>query len=69
MSEVTGDINTCPRASHIFFCKYCDYDSDCGEQVLAMTDEERKSHYKKVFSEFEEWRKATFPHHDIIRGM
>ena len=61
MSEVTGDIRTCPKASSIFICKYCEYDSKCGEQLLAMTDEEREAHYNQVFSEFEEWRISTFP--------
>jgi len=61
MSEVTGNIRTCPKASHIFFCKYCEYDSDCGTQLLEMTEEERKAHYKRIFDEFEEWRISTFP--------
>lgn len=64
MSE-TGNIRTCPRASDIFFCKYCEYDSKCGRQLNEMTDEERNAHYKKIFSEFEEWRVKTFPHSSL----
>lgn len=64
MSE-TGDILTCPRASDIFFCKYCDHDSDCGRQINEMTGEERDAHFKKVFSEFEEWRVKTFQHSSL----
>ena len=56
MSEVTGDINNCPRVSDIFFCKYCEYDSTCGEQLKNMTNEEVENHYKKVFSEFDKWK-------------
>lgn len=62
MREITGDIRNCPRASDIFFCKYCDYDSECGKQISEMSDEEREAHYSKIFSEFEEWRVKTFPH-------
>ena len=51
MSE-TGDINTCPKASAIFICKYCKYDTKCGEQVAAMTDEEREAHFQRILSEF-----------------
>lgn len=61
MSEVTGNIRTCPKASSIFICKYCDYDSKCGEQILNMTENERKAHYERIFSEFEDWRIKTFP--------
>ena len=51
MSE-TGDVTTCPKASAIFICKYCGYDSKCEEQLTAMTDEEREAHYRSIFSEF-----------------
>jgi len=61
LSDVTGDVRTCPRASDIFFCKYCEYDSDCGTQVSEMSEEEREAHYKRIFEKFEEWRRSTFP--------
>lgn len=67
MSDVTGNIRTCPRVTDIFFCKYCDFDSDCGAQILEMTDEERDAHYKHVFNEFEKWRVTTFPHSSVTK--
>ena len=45
MSDVTGDPRTCPKFQSIFICKYCEFDSQCGEIIFNMTEEEREELY------------------------
>jgi len=52
MSEVTGNIRTCPKRFSIFLCKWCEYDSRCGEQLKKMTDTEREAHFEEIFNPF-----------------
>ena len=42
----TGDPRTCPKFQSIFICKYCEFDSKCGEIINNMTGEEIKELYE-----------------------